>query len=388
MRRAALALCLLGTAAPRVWADAVSDRQRELRVLQDKITEKNRERRKTNERARELEDEVTRISRELRSSQRSLKDMDEKLRDTEKRRVDAENRLWASRLDLRQWRRTLSDDLARFYERRAAAESSRFVEMAWRRRLLADKIAVVSGAVEKHAELKGSHDDLATAKSEIMTLKGQREVEADRVRDARKEMTRVLDTVQGRRAVLEDELKELRGAAKRFEALIADLIRDRERRFAEQAARQQQQKPRAGAAPRKKPRKAAVDMPDFGQLPWPVRGAVIERFGKFKHPELDTVVVSNGIKIRPEQPGPVRSVAAGEVLYAGEFMGYGLMALVAHDDNLFTIYAHLGELGVKKGQKVSVGESLGRSGKERDDRAVYFELRLHGEAMDPLLWLK
>ena len=82
-------------------------------------------------------------------------------------------------------------------------------------------------------------------------------------------------------------------------------------------------------------------------------------------------------------------VAKGEVLYAGEFTGYGLMALVAHPDSLFTIYAHLGELTVKKGQKVSVGEVLGAAGTDAEDRpTVYFELRLHGEAMDPLLWLE
>lgn len=386
MKPAALALCALA-AASALHADAVSDRQKELRRLQDKITEKNRERRQAGERARELEDEVTRISRELRSSQRAMKDMDEKLRDTEKRRADAENRLWASRLDLRQWRRTLSDDMALFYKRRAAAASGRFVEMAWRRRLLSDKAAVVSGAVEKHAEIKASHDELAALKAETQSLKAQREVEADRVREARKEMTGLLTTVQGRRAVLEEEIGELKASAKRFESLIADLIRDRERRAAEQAARQEKHKSVASSA-RRKPRKAAADMPDFGQLPWPIAGSVVERFGKFKHPELDTVVVSNGIKIRPPQPGPVRAVAAGEVLFAGEFKGYGLMALVAHPDNLFTIYAHLGELGVKKDQKVSVGESLGRSGSAADDRALYFELRLHGEAMDPLLWLK
>jgi murein hydrolase activator len=380
-----LAALLLAPGAAR--ADTLSKRQHELRVLQDKITEKNRERRKTDMRARELQEEVSRISGELRSSRRALKEIDGKLRETEKRRADAENRLWAARLDVKQWNRTLSADLRALYERRLAAGSGRFVELAWRRRLAEDKVAGMTAAVARHAENRAFHDEIIGVKNELESLKGRRASEADRARDSAKEMEGVLETVQGRRAVLQEEIQELNASAKRFETLIRDLVLERERRAAAAAAKPEREKPEGRKASARARRKPAAGLPDFGKLSWPIAGSVVERFGKFKHPELDTVVVSNGIKIRPAQPGPVRAVAAGEALYAGEFMGYGLMALVAHPDNLFTIYAHLGELSVKKGQKVSVGEALGRSG-TGDDRAVYFELRLHGEAMDPLLWLK
>jgi septal ring factor EnvC (AmiA/AmiB activator) len=62
---------------------------------------------------------------------------------------------------------------------------------------------------------------------------------------------------------------------------------------------------------------------------------------------------------------------------------------VAHDGNRHSIYAHLGQLNVKRGQPVATGQSVGLPG--RDDQGqsvVYFELRVDGQAVDPLPWLK
>jgi septal ring factor EnvC (AmiA/AmiB activator) len=387
MRRFLAVVLLLSAPAA---ADVIDSRQKDLERVKKEISRKREEKRKTETRAQELEREVGRISGELRSSQRSLKDVEKRIRETERRRAEAEDRLWAARLDVKQWNRTLSEDLRRFYERCAVGRDARFWELTLRRRLVNDKVSAMSDAVAKHSEFKELHAELAAAKADFERLHDERAQEADRVREAKSGMTRLLATVQGRRAVLENEIEELKASAHRFEKLIQDLIREREAREAREAAARAKAEAAAGKKKaRVKSRKKTPSLADFGKLPWPVTGAVVGRFGKFKHPELDTFVVSNGVTIRPEAHAPVRAVAKGEVLYAGEFMGYGLMALVAHPDSLFTIYAHLGELKVKKGQKVSVGEILGTAGSDAQDRPmVYFELRLHGEAMDPLLWLE
>jgi septal ring factor EnvC (AmiA/AmiB activator) len=375
-------------------ADVISSRQEDLKRLKRRISQKQRERDQADEKEREISQEVSRISKELRSSRRSLKDVEQRIKETESRKADAEQRLWAANLDVGQWNGMLSAELRRLYERRAAAESGRFLEIEWRRRLARDKAAAMSDAVRRHDEIRSDHEALVAVESEFQDLKRRREEDEERVRQAKKDMTNLLATVQGRRAVIEDDLKELDASAKKFEKLIMDLIRERQER---EAARAEAERQRAAQERKKSGRKAvaaaakapAAGPADFGKLPWPIEGAVVERFGKFKHPELDTVVVSNGIKIRPAHAGPVRAVGKGEVLFAGEFMGYGLMALVAHPDNLYTIYAQMGELKVKKGQRVSVGEVVGSSGTDAEDRPVfYFELRLHGEAMDPLLWLR
>jgi murein hydrolase activator len=116
---------------------------------------------------------------------------------------------------------------------------------------------------------------------------------------------------------------------------------------------------------------------------------VVERFGRSKHPELDTFVFSNGVRLQPAAAAPVRSVEKGEVLYAGQFMSYGLMALVQHPGNLHSVYAHLGQIHVARGQKISVGEAVGSPGQDDAGRpSVYFELRVGGVAVDPLVWLQ
>ena len=48
--------------------------------------------------------------------------------------------------------------------------------------------------------------------------------------------------------------------------------------------------------------------------------------------------------------------------FAERFRGYGLMAVVDHGGGSHTLYAHLGELAVKAGDKVEAGTVLGLAG--------------------------
>jgi murein hydrolase activator len=392
--RSILLLLVLSAAPLLASTDPIASRQQELKRVQRELERKNKERKEADRRAREVAQEVAQISKEWRSSRRALKDAEDRLRRAEKQRAEAEDRLWAARLDVGQWNAVMAREMRILYERRVAAESGRFLELARRRALLQDKAAAAAQARDRHERLKTAHEDVASTEIDLKSLRRRREEEADRVREARKSMTQALTTAQGRKAMLEEEISDLQASARRFESLIQNLIQEKiERETRAKAEEARKARDRAKTAKKGKARPAmreeAALLAGRGKLPWPVDGTVVDRFGKFRHPELDTFVFSNGIKIRPAAPASVRAVSRGEVLYAGEFMGYGLMALVAHPDNLYTIYAHLGRLQVSKGQKVSVGESLGQSGVDAEERPlVYFELRLHGEAVDPLLWLK
>src|SRR5206468_10340775 len=80
-------------------------------------------------------------------------------------------------------------------------------------------------------------------------------------------------------------------------------------------------------------RPAFTDPKRKGELEWPLRGVLYARFGK-KGTDLH-----DGIDLAAPLGTPVKTAAPGHVLYAGEQHGYGLIAIVEHENGLVTLYA-------------------------------------------------
>lgn len=128
----------------------------------------------------------------------------------------------------------------------------------------------------------------------------------------------------------------------------------------------------------------ATEQPSSGSLAWPVRGVLYARFGKKGNEPHD------GIDLAAPAGTPVKTAAAGTVLFAGEQKGYGLIAIVDHGDGLVTLYAHNKDLRVQTGQKVredQVVATVGESGQTSGPH-LHFEVREHGRPIDPLTRLR
>ncbi len=150
------------------------------------------------------------------------------------------------------------------------------------------------------------------------------------------------------------------------------------------------------AEPEKKPAPSAraLGREDAGpprreRLPWPVNGQVLTSFGVQRHPQFGTVVFRRGIDIAARIGDEVRCVDAGTVAWADWYKGYGKLVIIDHGAGLYTLYGHLSQLDVGKGDRVVRGQMIGRAGDTGSLRGpkLYFELRRNGQAEDPLLWL-
>ncbi len=66
------------------------------------------------------------------------------------------------------------------------------------------------------------------------------------------------------------------------------------------------------------------------------------------------------------------------------------MAIIDHGDHFYTVYAHLQEIFRKKGDAVDTGEVIATLGDTGSLKGVclHFELRHHGQPVDPVEWLK
>jgi murein DD-endopeptidase MepM/ murein hydrolase activator NlpD len=95
-----------------------------------------------------------------------------------------------------------------------------------------------------------------------------------------------------------------------------------------------------------------------------------------------------GIDLASHRQTPVEASNAGRVVFTGPNGIYGNMVVLDHGLGLFTLYAHLSEIGVKVGQSVARGESLGRSGETglAGGDHLHFALLVHGVYANPIEW--
>jgi septal ring factor EnvC (AmiA/AmiB activator) len=125
--------------------------------------------------------------------------------------------------------------------------------------------------------------------------------------------------------------------------------------------------------------------PFRGDLDWPVTGAVRQQFGRATSARLP----ANGIEIAAEEGAPVLAVHGGTVAFAGPFAGFGNLVIVQHDATSFTLYGNLSAMTVGRGDRVDDGQTLGSVGASATGPpGLYFELRIDGQPVDPIQWLK
>jgi murein hydrolase activator len=120
--------------------------------------------------------------------------------------------------------------------------------------------------------------------------------------------------------------------------------------------------------------------PFRGDLDWPVVGTVRRPFARstFK-----------GIEILAEEGSTARAVHDGVVAFADTFSGFGNLVILDHGSQNFSLYGELLEITVTKGAHVERGQPVGLVGPTpRGTTGLYFELRVDGQPVDPLQWLK
>jgi len=123
-----------------------------------------------------------------------------------------------------------------------------------------------------------------------------------------------------------------------------------------------------------------------GDLDWPVAGPVRRRF---QRTATAAGAPFNGIEIAADEGVPAQVVHEGVVAFADAFAGFGNLVIVDHGGQTFSLYGDLLDLAVAKGARVELGQRVGSVGATPAGPAgLYFELRVDGQAVDPLQWLK
>ena len=127
-----------------------------------------------------------------------------------------------------------------------------------------------------------------------------------------------------------------------------------------------------------------------GNLLPPVKGKLLNNFGRERDKIYNTYIVHNGVSIRVRKGAPVRSVFNGKVLYTGTLDGYGNIIIIGHGMYYHSLYGHLDEIISSAGKTVRSGQIIGRSGDSGSVKgeALYFEIRYKGKPIEPTAWLR
>ncbi|HAA14107.1 MAG TPA: hypothetical protein DCE41_21395 [Cytophagales bacterium] len=113
-------------------------------------------------------------------------------------------------------------------------------------------------------------------------------------------------------------------------------------------------------------------------------------FGMRKHPSSGERLHHNGIDLAAPKGTPILAAGDGEVVEAelsGE--GYGNRVKIKHGDEYSTFYAHMQDVSVKVGERVTKGQQIGTVGNSGESFGshLHYEVIKNGEHVDPAKYL-
>jgi murein DD-endopeptidase MepM/ murein hydrolase activator NlpD len=116
----------------------------------------------------------------------------------------------------------------------------------------------------------------------------------------------------------------------------------------------------------------------------PVAGTVSSGFG------IRSGSPHAGIDIPAPVGTEVHAASSGLAEYTGGGMrGYGNAVILDHGEGITTLYGHLATIRVQSGETVQAGAVIGTVGRSGNATThhLHFELRVDGEAVDPVPYL-
>jgi len=122
---------------------------------------------------------------------------------------------------------------------------------------------------------------------------------------------------------------------------------------------------------------------------WPTRGRFVSGFGGRPSPFTGLPSVHHGVDIAAAQGTPVVAPAAGTVDAVGRKGGMGNRIEIEHRDGLRTLYGHLSEMLVRRGQTVQRGQVIGYVGNTglSSGPHLHYEVHLHGVPINPIRYI-
>ncbi len=267
----------------------------------------------------------------------------------------------------------------------AAAEADQAVRSSAATRLDAvrEQVAALEAEAREQAEVaEQAAVDARARQAEIEALAVRRQAAVATIESRQDEEQARLDQLQAESDALGSRLREIAEADK---ARAAAEAAEAAARASAQTAPQEQ----ASRAPSAASRSASRDSGSTLRRP---EGRITSPYGMRMHPIRGYMRMHSGVDLAAGCGSPIRAAEDGEIVSAGYNGSYGNITVVNHGlidgQSVATAYPHMSGF-TKTSGTVTRGEILGYEGQTGAVTGchLHFEVRVNGNAVDPMGWI-
>jgi murein DD-endopeptidase MepM/ murein hydrolase activator NlpD len=122
----------------------------------------------------------------------------------------------------------------------------------------------------------------------------------------------------------------------------------------------------------------------------PVPGSISSKFGKRADPLNKKKAVHEGVDIRGKKGERIQATASGKVIKAFKNGSYGNYVKIDHGNGYHTIYAHMQNYLVNKGETIEQGHVVGQVGSSGRSTGphLHYEILLNNRPINPVRFMK
>lgn len=373
--------------------------QQQIKQQESKLAKQKREQAKLQSTLKNQESKINAVAGELRETELSLKEIrkqiaeaDKQIKLLEKQEKEQKTKL-AKQMDVI-YRSGLNPSVL---ERMLSEDAKK----ATRMKVYYEHLN--QARIEMITNLQATQAQIVKQKEAIL---GQQQSQRDQLSTQKKQQQELEKIQRERQSTLNEINKNINKDQNRLENLRANEIAlKQEIQRAEQAARQQEQREREALAQRKQAEEKRTAKPykptaqerqlinstnGLGtanrQYNKPVNGSTLYAFGSAQAGEARW----KGMVIAAPNGTPVRAIANGRVILAGQLTGYGYMVIIKHGESDLSLYGFNQAVFVKPNQLVSAGQTIAQVGNtgEISRPALYFGISRKGVPVNPAGWIK
>lgn len=227
---------------------------------------------------------------------------------------------------------------------------------------------IITGYLKIMQELSSSKETLAEKKSEIEQLMQKAANKKQEFLVQEKNQRDLIKEIAQNKQIYQQTMIEQIERAEQLQSLLKNLLEDK------------------------------VDLPftiiplyeKKSQLPWPISGKIVTKFGNIRHPRYNTVTASKGIEIAPQDDLIVKAIHPGIIRFSDYVPGFGNLIIINHGMSYYSLYGHCSEALVKKEDVVIAGNPIAYVGDigSMKGTTLHFEIRFKTKPLNPLQWLK
>ena len=233
--------------------------------------------------------------------------------------------------------------------------------------------------IDTKSELQREMDSLSVLKRDAEVIRSRRAADVQSLQQEEAESARIVTQLQRNRTKYQKELaakkRQVDALNREIQRIIAAAVNGK-----------------SGKSTTRKPVDIKLDAEfakNKGKLPWPADGAVTDHFGQHYHPVFKSVKLpfNNGITISMAKGAAVQAVFDGVVKQIVVMPGYNKCVLVQHG-NYFSFYCKLESAVVKPGDKIKTGDIIGTVDTIDGATQLHFQIWKGTTPQDPEKWLR